>query len=273
MYLLELINSMISNIATDNGLLGRSLSSFAPGLYSFADSTMSIICMPVGYSILALFFLLEMQKISTKVESVGGTSQMGAELVFKLLFKLVLCKLVVDMSSLLLNCLFDVSTYISSQIGTLSGSTTITGMDLASVETTLADYTFWQNLIIMLLCFLTFLVELVAILAAEIIIVCRFFQIYILFAVAPVPLSTLPHEEWSQIGKGYIKTFAAACVQGIVLTIILAMFPVLMSGAFLDSGTTGELLSQLFSIVGYSVVLVISIIGSSNVAKRIMNAM
>ena len=45
----------------------------------------------------------------------------------------------------------------------------------------------------------------------------RFFKIYLYTALAPIPLSTFAGEPSQQIGKSFIKSFCAVCLEGAII--------------------------------------------------------
>ena len=50
----------------------------------------------------------------------------------------------------------------------------------------------------------------------------RMFEIMVYTMASPIPLSTFSSEEHRQIGIGFIKSFAAVCLQGLMIIIILS---------------------------------------------------
>ena len=46
----------------------------------------------------------------------------------------------------------------------------------------------------------------------------RFFKLYLYTAIAPVPLSAFAGEPSQNIGKSFIKSYAAVCLEGAILT-------------------------------------------------------
>lgn len=100
----------------------------------------------------------------------------------------------------------------------------------------------------------------------QIICIARFIEIYVYMAIAPIPLATFPSEELSSVGKNFLKSFAAVCIQGALIYIVLSIFPMLFNANILqDNSITGMLL--------YSVILAIGVLSSGRWAKSICNAM
>jgi hypothetical protein len=52
----------------------------------------------------------------------------------------------------------------------------------------------------------------------------RFFKIYIYAAIAPIPLSSFAGEETSHIGKSFIKSYAAVCLEGAIIVLACIIY-------------------------------------------------
>lgn len=64
----------------------------------------------------------------------------------------------------------------------------------------------------------------VVIIIACIIILARFFELVVFTALAPIPLATLSCDGLQDVGKGFLKSFAAVCIQAIVIVVMFIVF-------------------------------------------------
>ena len=71
-------------------ILGMDLRSYIYDAYSLVERLQQHVVGPLALSILAIFILLEFQKISTKVEGAGGAPMLGFEMIIKALIKFVI---------------------------------------------------------------------------------------------------------------------------------------------------------------------------------------
>ena len=55
----------------------------------------------------------------------------------------------------------------------------------------------------------------------------RFFKLYLYTALAPVPLSTFAGEPTQNVGKSFIKSYAAVCLEGAVIILACVVFSLL----------------------------------------------
>jgi len=275
--ILKWINDMVLGLAGDKGKLLVSMENIIPELYQYTNLVMESVVMPVAYTVLALFFVLELQKISVRAEGMGGgVSNIGAEVIFRTLFRMILCKLAIDSIPLILNAIYEFTTYITSGIAGLMVGDGINGggIDIDAITPAIEDLDFWSGLISLLLCFLTFLITMIAVVMANIIIVARFIELYVYFAISPIPVATFPSDELSQIGKNFIKGFAAVCVQGVLIFLVLSFFPILFNSAFLKSSSSEtNIFLELMGVMGYSIVLIMAVQSTGKWAKSISNAM
>ena len=87
-WITELNDKLLS--VGQSGYLSIGIGAFNATLYGYIKTIMTSVVMPVAYVILALFFVLELYKASIKIDGAGGGSSFGAEMVFKVMFRMVL---------------------------------------------------------------------------------------------------------------------------------------------------------------------------------------
>ena len=58
----------------------------------------------------------------------------------------------------------------------------------------------------------------------NLILIGRIFEIVVYTAVSPIPLSTFAAEGWHDTAKGFIKSYAAVCLQGLVVVLMFYSF-------------------------------------------------
>ena len=57
----------------------------------------------------------------------------------------------------------------------------------------------------------------------------RFFRLYLYTAIAPVPLSTFAGEPTQNVGKSFLKSYAAVCLEGAIIVLACIIFSVFAS--------------------------------------------
>lgn len=65
----------------------------------------------------------------------------------------------------------------------------------------------------------------------------RFFKIYLYTAIAPVPLSSFAGEPSQSVGKSFIKSYCAVCLEGAIIVLACIIFSLFASSPpVVDSG-------------------------------------
>ncbi|MFB8608295.1 hypothetical protein [Enterococcus casseliflavus] len=269
----------VITFSVDNSNVTSSLSDFSPALNDYAVSIMDTVMKPIGYVILSLFLLLELQKISLKVESTGGNGQLGFELVMKTLIKMALCKFAMDSLSLIMSAITEVSLYMTNQIQALNIETIDTSglYDSQTILDPIMDEGFWVKLGIFLILFFVLIITIGSVVMVQVVVNMRFIEMYIFLAVAPIPIATIPHDEWSSVAKNFFKSFAGIALQGTLIYLVMTFYPYILKSAFQSiSGTTDGMemmLKIVVGLLGNSILLVFAIMATGRWSKSITNAM
>lgn len=81
-----------------------------------------------------------------------------------------------------------------------------------------------KGLMILLLLIIGSLVTLLAFLMVWVIVILRFFQLYVMLALMPIPMASFASEEFDNIGKGYVKRVLAYAFQPAVIMIVFGVY-------------------------------------------------
>lgn len=273
----DAINALGADLLQVAGPLTDGLDHGIPAVYTMALTAHQAI-LPVGYIILAVFFLLELLRCVRRVESTGGGATMGLQMIFGILIKFVLCKAVMDNAGALMCGVFDGINFLTEQISTVCGITvdsTLLQLPPTSIAEIIAlNLNVVGGVPYLVLALLVLLLIGFAWLRARLMIALRFIEAYLYLAVSPVPLATLPEEEWSQIGKNFLKSFAAVAIQGTLLYLTLAFYPVIVASLAQNVIQMNDsILSALFQEAFYAVLLLFALSGTTRLASSICNAM
>lgn len=103
----------------------------------------------------------------------------------------------------------------------------------------------------------------------------RFFRLYLYTAVSPLMLSTLGGEPTQSIGIGFLKNYAAVCLEGVVITIACIIYIAIAKDPNVTSydGDWGALLMVLeytLNFVLYAFILLFAVKGADRIAKEMM---
>ncbi len=269
-YLIDQIASINNKImgVGQNGLLAGNIDAFNAILYGFVKTIMRSVVMPIAYVVLALFFALELHKVNQKMAGDQGAGY-GVRLIFGVTIRIALAKIAVDSSLLIMEAIYAISQSITHGVsGVLASGAVAGGLDMAAVTTEINALGFGAQLGMLLQVGVVGLAVSIIVGLVQVICIGRFVEIYIYIALAPIPLATFPSEELSSVGKNFLKSFAAVCIQGTIIYIALCFFPVLFNANVLGTGAT-----DVIGMLLYALVLAMTVFAAGRLAKSICNAM
>lgn len=101
----------------------------------------------------------------------------------------------------------------------------------------------------------------------------RFFKIFMFAALAPVPLSTFAGEPSQNVGKSFLKSYAAVCLEGAVIVLACIIFSVFASSPPVvdpDAAAASMVWSYIGEITFNMLILVGSVKMSDHVVREMM---
>lgn len=100
----------------------------------------------------------------------------------------------------------------------------------------------------------------------------RFFKLYIYTAIAPVPLSTFAGEPTQQIGKSFLKSYAAVCLEGAIILLACIIFSVFAESPPVVNQDAAPA-AMVWSYVGELIFNMLVLVGAVKLADRIVREM
>ena len=100
----------------------------------------------------------------------------------------------------------------------------------------------------------------------------RFFKLYMYTALAPIPLSTFAGEPSQNVGKSFVKSYCAVCLEGAVIVlgcIIFSLFAA--SPPVVDS--TAEAVTQVWSYIGQLIFNMLVLVGTVKMSDHMIREM
>ena len=121
------------------------------------------------------------------------------------------------------------------------------------------------------------MVVLAAYIVALVVCWARALQLYIMAAFSPIPLSLMSLDETRQMGVGYLKNFAAVCLAGVIILVLLVSFPIVLGGLNAATAGTGTPIDSVVGGLSYAlqymamcVLLILSLAKSGSWARDIL---
>lgn len=100
----------------------------------------------------------------------------------------------------------------------------------------------------------------------------RFFRLYLYTAIAPVPLSTFGGEPTQNVGKSFLKSYCAVCLEGAIVVLACIIFSLFASSPpVVDE--TAQAVTQVWSYVGELIFNMIVLVGAVKMSDRVVREM
>ena len=228
--------------------------------------------LPIGCGVLSFVFTVQLIKISQRMD--GNAAMPGVkEVIFLLVFFAVFLFLVQN-SFAIMQAIYEVAKLAIDRVAGLFGAGS--QIDLTTVSITTTDNDVAALLAMLAVALISWLVVIVAYVVALVVTWARAIQIYIMAAFSPIPLSLMALDETRQMGVGYLKNFAAVCLAGIIILVLLVSFPIVLGGLnaasagvpVVDSIIGG--LSYALQYLAMCILLILSLVKSGSWARDIM---
>ena len=100
----------------------------------------------------------------------------------------------------------------------------------------------------------------------------RFFRLYMYTALAPIPLSTFAGEPTQNIGKSFLKSYCAVCLEGAVVVVGCIIFS-LFAAAPPNVNPEAAAVTQVWSYVGELIFNMLVLVGTVKMSDRIIKEM
>lgn len=100
----------------------------------------------------------------------------------------------------------------------------------------------------------------------------RFFKLYLYTAIAPVPLSTFAGEPSQNVGKSFIKSYAAVCLEGAIIVLACVIFSLFASSPPVVDPDAAAV-SMVWSYIGELVFNMLVLVGAVKMADRVVREM
>lgn len=121
--------------------------------------------------------------------------------------------------------------------------------------------------------FLMGLITKIVFVISAIIVVARVFELLVYTAIAPLPLATLSCDGFQDIGKGFLKSYVAVCLQAIVIVLMFIIFAAMVSSSVLDLTSIDPNWRGQLRLLMVTFVFGAGIMQSGNWAKKFCGAM
>lgn len=100
----------------------------------------------------------------------------------------------------------------------------------------------------------------------------RFFRLYLYTAIAPIPLSTFAGEPSQNVGKSFIKSYAAVCLEGAIIVLACIIFS-LFAASPPAVNPDAAAVTMVWSYIGELIFNMLVLVGAVKMADRVVREM
>lgn len=243
-------------------------------MYDIVHGVWNAAILPIGCGVLSLVFTIKLIQISQRMDGSGSLPGVK-EVVFLLVFFAVFLFLI-QHSFELMQSIYEVVGLAIDRVTGMFGKGGTLDLDAASIVT--ADDDIPALLAMLVVSLISWVVVLAAYIVALVVCWARALQLYIMAAFSPIPLAFMALDDTRQIGVGYLKNFAAVCIAGLVIVILLIAFPVILGGLVAANPGTGTPVDAVANGLTYAlqylamcILLILSLVKSGAWARDIVS--
>lgn len=222
----------------------------------------------IGYSLLVLFFVVGVMKTCGSFAEIKRP-----EIALKMFIRFVLAKASIDYGLELMTSLFEIVQGIVSKIMETSGLSSTTETVLPeSIIKAIEESGFWESVPLWAVTLIGSLFITVLSFIMIMTVYGRFFKIYLYTAIAPVPLSSFAGEPSSSVGKSFVKSYAAVCLEGAIIVLGCIIFSVFAASPPVINESAAAV-NQVWSYVGELIFNMIVLVGTVKMSDRVVKEM
>ncbi len=271
--ILAVFNGFSGGSITDSAhLLGQSSSEFSFPALSMASNISENVVLPVAGVVLTYVAVTELIVLVTEHNNMYEHSTYT---IMKWIFKTSIAVFLVSNAFTIVNALIEVGAelvidsvpYVTGEEGTYLQDMTDTLMELAVGEL----------LAVLLATLIASLVMMFIKILVSVIILTRFFEIYMTTAVATIPMATLTSDKWGNSGVNYLRTVLALALQGIIIIIALAVYGAINASQIVVNanpviGSVSGIIQGVLRPLILGLALLLVVIKSKSLAQSIIGA-
>jgi len=222
----------------------------------------------IGYALLVLFFLVGVVKTCGSFTEIKRPEQ-----ALKLFVRFVLAKAVVTYGLDLMMALFNIVQGVISTATNAAGLSAQAAVTIpAEMDAAIRELTFLQSIPAWAVSLLGSLFIIVLSFIMIMSVYGRFFKLYLYTAIAPVPLSSFAGEPSSSIGKSFLKSYAAVCLEGAIIVLACIIFSVFAASPPAVPADASPV-TMVWSYMGELIFNLLVLVGAVKMADRVVREM
>lgn len=218
--------------------------------------------MPFALAVIGFFIAAELYEVYCK-----ANGELDIQLVSATVFKFIFPYLLVTRSYDLMQIIFDVFNTLIKSLGDSFG---VVLQPTQAQMDAMIDSVYQMNFFELLGALMTLVIPytLTTIMGGIVYIIVygRLFEIMLYWLIAPIPLSTLPSGEHSQIAKNFLKMMAAIMLQGVLMILCIVIYAQISITVSLPTNID---FFSIWNMIWPMALLIFALLKSGALAKRI----
>lgn len=222
----------------------------------------------IALALLVLFFVVGVMK------TCGSFAEFKRpELALKMFLRFVLAKAAVTYGLELMVALFTIVQGLISTIMDTAGFSNTSSMILPEEIVTAVESTgFFESIPLWAVTLLGSLFITILSFIFILTVYGRFFKIFIYAAIAPVPFAAFAGEPTQNIGKSFVKSYAAVCLEGAVIVLACVIFSLFATSPPVVD-TDAAAVTQVWTYIGELIFNMLILVGTVKMADRVVREM
>ena len=222
----------------------------------------------IGYALLVLFFVVGV------VKTCGSFTEVKRpEHALKIFIRFAIAKGVVTYGLELMMALFNIIQGVTSTIMQTAGfgSTEDTVLPDEIIEA-VEDCGFFESIPLWAVTLIGGLFITVLSFIMIMSVYGRFFRLYLYTAIAPIPLSSLAGEPSQNIGRSFLKSYAAVCLEGAIVVLACIIFSLFASSPPVVNPDAAAV-TMVWSYIGELIFNMLVLVGAVKMSDRVVREM
>ncbi|MFT8889171.1 MAG: CD0415/CD1112 family protein [Ethanoligenens sp.] len=261
--LFDNVNTQVGEIATQ---VGTSPASWNAGVFSMIKQLSETVVLPIAG--LVLTFVMCYELIQMLIDR-NNLHDIDTWMFFKWVFKTFVAVLILSNTFNIVMAVFDVAQSVVNQsAGLIGSSTTVTSGMLDNLKTTLQGMDIGPLLGLWMQSIFVKFTMVALNIVVFVIVYGRMIEIYMMTSLAPIPLATTVSRELGSMGHNYFRSLLAVAFQGFLMLVCVGIYAVLIQSI----ATSGDPIGAIWSAVGYTVLLCVTLFKTGSLSKSIFGA-
>ena len=222
----------------------------------------------IGLALLVLFFLVGVVKTCSSFDEVKKP-----EKAFKLFIRFAIAKIVVVYGMDLMLSIFKISQGIISTIMKTAGINSAAKSTLPkAIAKAVESCGFFESIPLWAVTLIGGLVIIVLSFIMIMTVYGRFFKLYLYTAIAPIPLSTFAGEPTQNVGRSFLKSYSAVCLEGAIIVLSCIIFSLFASTPPVVDAKAAAV-TQVWKYIGELIFNMLVLVGTIKISDRVVREM